>query len=482
MRIAVIGGGSAGWMTAAYIKCQMPKTDLFVIDKQHGEPVGVGEATILDFEPFMKAAGFEKKDWFPALDATVKGGILFPNWLKKGHEVWHPFFINYYDYCNEANIWDYWCAKKELDFKDYATMMYDSCVRHNKIDPDDESSYAFHVDCGKLTQYIQSRIQDSITIIKEEVVKVHKDGNNVTKLDLINGEEFYADLFIDCTGFRSILKKADKVDLSDRLFCDTAIAGRIPYIDEKEFIPYVICDAVDHGWIWKIPTASRLGTGLVFNRSITDIEQAKKYFHQYWGGRLPIEDMKVIDWTPYYSKNFWEGNVVSIGLSGGFIEPLESTGLSCMIKGIINLEERIRVGFYTQKDIDFYNLKMKCYYEDAIDFVNMHYSKTERTEPFWEYVKKNHKDSEYLAWMKQIMKDPEFRDHVKIGNQNSNTIFHPASWFCWMAQLGYEFNSAPGTFIAEIAETKLLNFYSVEQKRKEKCLDHIQYVNGFREI
>ena len=172
MKIVIVGGGSAGWMTAAYLKNKLPKHHITMVDKTHGDPVGVGEATILDFDLFMTDAGFNREDWIPACRATVKAGILFPNWLRKGHEVWHPFFINYHDIQHDADVWDYWCANTNYDYKDYAIMMYDSAVRHNKIDPNDMSSYAYHLDCGALVQYIQSRITPHIEIIKQDVVEV----------------------------------------------------------------------------------------------------------------------------------------------------------------------------------------------------------------------------------------------------------------------------------------------------------------------
>ena len=169
-------------------------------------------------------------------------------------------------------------------------MMYDSAVRHNKIDPNDMSSYAYHLDCGALVQYIQSRITPHIEIIKQDVVEVRKENEEVQSLLLKDGNEIHADLFIDCTGFKSLLKKQKRVDLSDRLFCDTAVAGRVDYKDDSEFVPYVICDAVDHGWLWKIPTQDRIGSGLVFKRGITDPEQAQNYFVDYWQGRIKKED------------------------------------------------------------------------------------------------------------------------------------------------------------------------------------------------
>ena len=237
---------------------------------------------------------------------------------------------------------------------------------------------------------------------------VNKDNDgNITSLDLKNGLKHESDFYIDCTGFASIIKKAKRVELlgEGRLFTNTAVAGHVPYKDkEKECVPYVSCPAVDHGWIWKIPTQSRFGSGMVFNKDITDIDTAKQYFCDHWEGRIKPEDLKVIDWVPYYSENFWEKNVVSIGLSGGFIEPLESTGLASMTTGVQKLAARIPQYAYSERDIKGYNEEMGYWYEDAVDFINSHYADTKWDTPFWNFVKETHVKSDkhlwYEAWVK----------------------------------------------------------------------------------
>lgn len=478
MHIAIVGGGTSGWLSAAYLKYKLPFTTVSVIDKEFGEPIGVGEGTVLDFKPFLEDCGFPIEEWLPATGASFKAGIHFPNWKKKGSSIWHPFFINYRDVDLGANIWDYWAYVQEgKDYKDYSTMMYD-VSKENRVDIEDLGSYAYHVDAGLLVKYIQEKIQNATQIIKSEVVNVNRnESGHITSLDLKNNTQVFADIFVDCTGFASVLKEQKRVDITDRLFCDTAVAGRVMYKDKaEEMTPYVTCDAVDHGWIWRIPVQERMGSGLVFNRSITDIEEAKDYLVNYWNGRLDRDALKVIDWTPYYISNFWETNCVSIGLSGGFIEPLESTGISIIIKGIELLEERLRVGYWEQGDVILYNNMMTHYYENTIDFVNMHYAESERTEPFWMFVRDKFKKSKYQDFMERIMSQPELRRN-RIEGQNSITMFHPASWFCLMIQYGFDFNADPKDFIANIAEHVIADFYRVEQARKNRSVEHHRYID-----
>jgi tryptophan halogenase len=438
MKVIIVGGGSSAWLSAAYLLKNVPQADITVIDKEIGNPVGVGEATILNFGTFMEECGFQKAEWFYDLDATLKTGIMFPGWGTEDNEVWHPFQTNV-TYPDSSSL-DVWAQQQDLPFKRYATTNYDAATS-NLIDftaPDQR--FGYHVDCGKLVVYIQKKIGNFIKSINSAVTEVVKDDEeNIIKLVLNNGEEHTADLYIDCTGFISLLKEQKFVDISGRLFCDTAIACRIDFEDkEAEMRPYVISEAVAHGWIWKIPTRSRIGSGLVFNRSITSIEEAKQYLSDHWNNRAKIEDMKVIDWTPRYCSNMWQGNVVSIGLSAGFIEPLESTGLFLIQMGIKVLAEKIKLSFYDTANINLYNAQMTKYFEDGIDFVGMHYANTERTEPFWQYVKETFKESALQQHYRMIMLDSNatFLDACKP-NLTINTIFNPINWFIWLAQLGY---------------------------------------------
>ncbi len=481
MRIAIVGGGTSGWLTAAYLSRNLPNVQVMVIDKEFGTPIGVGEGTILDMFDFMQQCRFDFEDWFVNVDATFKAGILFSNWQRPGSEIWHPFFSNLRFSDVQCNIWDLMAYRNDLDYKDYSCMLYDSAVRHNKVDYSDSGLYAFHLDAGKLVTYIQDRCKE-ILVMKKEVVGVNRaEDGEVTSLELIDGTLIDADLYIDCTGFRSLLKTQKKVDLSDRLFCDTAAAGRIPYEDiEKETRPYVICDAVEHGWIWRIPTKNRIGSGLVFNRSVTDPEEAKDYLVKYWNGRLDRDSIRIIDWTPYYTENCWEKNVVSIGLSAGFVEPLESTGISLIIKGVQQLESRLRIGFYRQTDIDLYNAAMAAYFEDVIDFVNMHYSDSVNPGPFWDYVREKFSPTDKQKFVIELMQNANFRNSTPVKFEpNTFSYFSLASWICLLNQYGYKFDADPNFHLARVADKELKRFYDIEQTRKLKSIPHLSILDFF---
>ena len=428
--IVIVGGGSSGWMAAAAIsRCN--DVSVTLVDKEVPTPLGVGEATLLSFEKFMvEQCGFDPNEFLAELDAGLKAGILFKDWGHKGNEIWLPFYwLNYPFSDPPVSMVDAWSTSQEIDFKKLEVLY--QCSMDNIIDRTQiGQGYAVHIDCIKLVKYIKEKISDRITYVNSSV----KDLSGNT-LYLENGDQIDADLFIDCTGFKSILKrKRDRVNLSDRLYVDTAVAGPIEYEDKhNEFRPYTTTTAVYDGWIWNTPLQSRIGTGLVFNRNITSVDQAKEYFCSFWDNRTTPDKLKVIDWTPYYDTNQWDGKVVSIGLSAGFIEPLESTGLGLIIEGIKTLSKLLNDGFCNQYDINYYNNHMTLAYEQCVDYVNCHYSKSNIKSPFWDYVRDNYKMSE----AQEVFLDEMSSENKTTMPGGKGFIFGVGNWIHWLIQAGY---------------------------------------------
>jgi tryptophan halogenase len=453
--ITVVGGGTSGWLTAAYLAHNFPEVKITIIDKEVGTPVGVGEGTLLNLKPFLSECGFSVDEWFPAIDATYKSAIMFANWQSAGKDVWHPFYKGNRPVTGNFGIHDIWTQVQDYDFKKYAMSHYDASVLHNTVDSGTTQEYAYHIDCSKLVAFVKEKIKNKVRIINSDVVNIDYTNGNIKDLTLKNGSKIVSDLFIDCTGFKNILKSPNKrVTLEGRLFCNTAIAGHVPYEDRNnELNPYVISEAVDHGWVWNIPVVSRIGSGLVFNRDVTSIDEAKDYFVNYWNNRIKKEDLKVIDWTPFYNEDMWDGNVVRIGLSAGFIEPLESTGVALITAGITQLSNAIHERYYTEENIKFFNLQMKLYFEDSIDFVSMHYAKSDRTSKFWSWVKETWKPSDRMLHYLEQLNDP----NIPIPfNGKFNYIFDGANWSIWLIQLGY-YVAKRNTGIPDDTSSKILN-------------------------
>lgn len=439
--ITVVGGGSAGWLTAAILSNSDPNLQITIIDKEVPQRIGVGEATTLEFPAAMKQAGFEVSDWFDRIDATIKVGIHFPNWNEK--DIWHPFSTNIF-YDNRlkelpVSSIDVWSNYQTFDFKQYGIKYYNMCVEENSVNILDDK-IAYHIDAVKLALFLEEELKkrSNVNSINSTVVNILRDqNNNITSLELANGTSQQSDLYIDCTGFARLLAKDfEVVHLDGRLFCDTAIATPVQYINqEDEMFPYTRCEQVDHGWIWTTPTQKRIGTGIVFNRNITDPETAKQFLYNYWNERVDLEKCRLIDWTPHHISNPWQNNVVAIGLSAGFIEPLESTGLALIALGVQTLYNNIS-GRYYQADIrNKYNSSMISYFENCIDFVSMHYCDSTKDTPFWNYVR-----STYVESQKQKYYKDKFSSDAKLNyNPSFNDIFAETNWALWMIQLGFEY-------------------------------------------
>jgi tryptophan halogenase len=463
--ITIVGGGTSAWMAAAYLYHNHPAISITVVDKEVGNSIGVGEATLLSFAPFMEECGFPVDDWFPELDTGYKSGILFSNWQEKGHNVWHPFFKGNRKIDSMFHLWDLWSMNQDLDFKTYATGEYSCGVLHNHCDPQ-SSSYAYHINCGKLVLYIQNKLKDKIKIIKSDVVEVLRSNNDtVDQLVLKDGTTIQSDLYVDCTGFHSILRKSkSREDLSHRLFVNTAVVCQVPYNDRpNEFKPYAVCEAVDHGWIWKIGVNQRIGSGMVFNRSITDIETAKQYFVDHWDNRISIENVRSINWDPFYNHDQWAGNVVQIGLSAGFIEPLESTGVGLITVGVTQLSNALFEQWYSDNDVNNFNSQMITLFEDCVDFVSMHYANNPRTSDFWQHVSSTFKPSQRMLHYIDRLKDPNNKVPV---DSKYNYMFGGSSWSMCLQQLGYEITPRNIPYTTEHARTLLVSNYIENEKNK----------------
>ena len=475
--ITIVGGGSAAWLAATYIQNNFWDLPVTVIDKEIGNPIGVGEATVLTFPYFLRQCGIDLPQWFKNVDGTYKAGIDFPHWKSPKNRVWHPFYLNRSYFDLKTTQYDIWAQKQEQDFRKTALPCFDTIMQDRLDMYNSFETLAYHIDAGKLVTELQNICSRTVRTIKSDVVNVNRDEDGyITSLDLKNGATHVSDFYLDCTGFISLLKHRKKKELmsNGRLFTNSAVAGHVPYEDfEKECTPYVKCPAVDHGWIWKIPVQSRIGSGLVFNRDITDPDTAMQYFSDHWNGRIKPEDLKLIDWTPYYSENFWEKNVVSIGLSGGFIEPLESTGLASMTTGVQELAKHIPQYVYYDNDIQTYNQTMMSWYDDAVDFVGSHYADTEWDTVFWNYVKEMHVKSEKHLWYEEWLKDPQRSFYSDV---SSNTLFHPQNWQLWLIQMGYPVEKDLNRLSPMQIDFAMSEFKKAEEIRLRTSISHVNAI------
>ena len=392
-KITILGSGTAGWMTAAFLahKLEDDYFELSIIEGKSFSSVGVGEATLPSFPEFLEHCGFKLEDWFNYCKCTHKVGIVYNDWIKFKNKFWHPFgFLPWFDNGN-YNLFDILKhTNQDLTNIGKYFQYYNTCIVENK--PIDEIK-AVHIDAKKLALFFKENVK--IKIIKSDITDVlYKDGD-IEHIILDNNQKFISDLYIDCLGFKSIIK--DKNSSYNFVFknnstpINAAIFNPVNYTNNKKQItPYTTTQCTPYGWMWQIPLQNRLGAGSVFNKDLSDKDEVIKWYENYFGKENLINpETKCIEFTPGYYNNQWNGNCISIGLASGFIEPLESTGIQFIIDGIIHSFNRFNKGWYIKDDIKHFNGQINLRYESVFDFIGLHYLKTEHNTPFWKHVKDN---------------------------------------------------------------------------------------------
>ena len=404
--IIIVGGGSAGWMSAATLIRAFPDKNITVIESPDVSTIGVGESTLGHINGWLNYLNIEDKDFMPHCDASYKLSIKFTDFYKKGAGSFHyPFGRPYYWDNKERNKWYFRKQLLNLPNSDYAECMSPNVLMSNANKISDENDIvpnynfktdsAYHFDATKFGLYLRDHycIPRGVKHIKENIDSIEHDETGVTSLN----NNHVADLFIDCTGFKSMLLgetlKEPFDSYSHMLPNNSAWATRIPYIDkEKELNSYTNCTALGNGWVWNIPLWSRIGTGYVYsNKHITD-EEALQEFKEHLG-RDDLE-FKNIKMRVGIHERVFVKNVCAIGLSAGFIEPLESNGLYTVHDFLLKLVKVLKRGDdISQFDRDTFNISAKARFRTFAEFVALHYALSHRDDtPYWKEIKEKQFD------------------------------------------------------------------------------------------
>lgn len=426
--VLIVGGGSSGWMTAAALIRQIPDLKITLMEASDIPTIGVGESTIGHINSYMNAVGLKDEDWMPHCNATYKTSIKFTNFRDNpgevGKHVFHyPFgVIDITDKPLGPMEWfrlnaehpEEWHPDEFAEFYHPHVLMAD----HNKMTDNEnweirgfnfQYDTAYHMDAALFGQYLKNHVckPEGVTHIVDTMVDATVDEYGALS-GVITKEHgtLTADLYIDCTGFRSLLlegkMKSEFVSFHDTLLNDRAIATIIPYLDiENEMTSATNCTAIDAGWVWNIPLFNRIGTGYVYSSKFATEEEAEAQFRKHLAGpymdyqgeglkeRAEAAEFRHIKIKHGVHKHAWVNNVVGIGLANGFIEPLESTGLMLTHEGIMKLIDTLQQhdGFVTRWDIDTFNF---TFYDQIVgfkDFISLHYTLSQRCDtPYWKYA------------------------------------------------------------------------------------------------
>ena len=408
--IKIIGGGSAGWMTATTLIKQWPNKKITLIESPNHPTIGVGESTINGIGLWLESVGLNKNlPFLKDSDGTIKLSIRFEDFYRKGDGGFHyPF--GQLQVGGLPNFTHDWHIKKALypdtPITDFANTYYSqmALVNENVLTKDFPGfnynrDKAVHFDAIKFGQYLKDKvcIPNGVEYILKEVKDVNLDDEgNVDNLILDDGEKITADLWIDCTGFKSLLLdktlKEPFIDMSSLLPNNSAWATKVPYKDKKkEICNYTNCTALNNGWVWQIPLWSRWGTGYVYSDKYVSDENALQEFKNFIKSKDDDLEFKKIRMRVGRHKRIWVKNVIAIGLSAGFVEPLESNGLYSVHEFLKNLVCCLesRNPYYNNIDRSNFNFQCGKLFDNFARFVTLHYALSARDDTeYWKDVQR----------------------------------------------------------------------------------------------
>jgi tryptophan halogenase len=402
-RIVIVGGGTAGWMTAAALARVLGTQNVPVtlVESEEIGTVGVGEATIPLIGLFNAMLGIDEDDFVRRTQATFKLGIEFVDWTRRGHSYFHPFGTYGLD-LGPISFQALWrrlrLAGKAEDLSAYSVCaLAAQAGRFSRPIPDRASplsqlAYAFHFDAALYANYLRDYAQARGVVRREGRVTdvvLREGGGFVEAVVLASGERLEADLFIDCSGFRGLLigqaLGVGYEDWSHWLVNDSAVAA--PSANPPTLAPFTRSTARAAGWQWRIPLQHRTGNGYVYSsRHISDDEAAATLMVNLEGA--PLAAPRGLKFKTGRRDAFWVGNCVALGLAAGFLEPLESTSIHLIQTGVARLLEMLPDRRFCTANIARYNRLVSREFEEIRDFLILHYHATERDDSaYWNYVR-----------------------------------------------------------------------------------------------
>lgn len=452
--VVIVGGGTAGWMTASYMRKALDRSiSITVLEAPHIKTIGVGEATFSTVKLFFDFLGLPEHEWMPTCNAAYKLAIRFRDWRADGRHFYHPF--QRYEMVDGYNMAEWWLKLKrnEAPF-DYSCFTIpalcdakrsprylDGRVFDDKVqdyfmdgrsaknafltDHQVQYPYAYHFDAGLLARFLETYgKQRGVEQIHDEVLDVVLDEEGaIDYLQTRDHGAVAADLFVDCTGFRGLLiNKAlgePFISFNDSLLCDSAVAMQVPVDIKQEGIdPCTTATAMGAGWVWNIPLYGRLGTGYVYSSSFLDKEKAEAELRRHLGPKSEGCPANHIRMRIGRNRNSWVKNCVAIGLSSGFVEPLESTGIFFIQHGIEELVHHFPSGAVDDQMVKSYNRLVAECIDGVRDFLTLHYYASDR------------QDNEFWRATKQVALPSDLDERLKLWSRrmpnakNVNNAYH----------------------------------------------------------
>ena len=450
--VVIIGGGTAGWMTAASLAHRLQRLGVTIrlVESSSIGTIGVGEATVPAIRRYFQSLGLDAFDVMKATNGTIKLAIEFDGWKHEGHSFMHPFGRFGLEAGPVAfhHLWNRLRRQGDPGTLDEYAMGTQLARAGRMTLPPDNSRFDFehfdwavHFDASRfaafLRQFAEARGVKRIDARVAEVLR-HGESGHIRSVRLDTGEILDGELFIDCSGFHRLLiertLQAGFVDWRHWLMCDRAVALPCAAADPQAIAPYTRSRALDAGWTWRIPLQNRVGNGYVYSSDHISDEQALAALRGQLEGEV-LGEPNVVKFRAGHVRQFWIGNCVAIGLASGFLEPLESTSISLIQMGIDKL-----LHFWPDQPISpalaaEYNRLSIAEFERIRDFIILHYSANGRQNgDLWRYCR------EMPLPETLTHKLALYRARGLIVQYASESFFDP-SWLCMYGNLGIEADS-----------------------------------------
>lgn len=402
-RIAIIGGGTSGWLAANHLGSSLSadeEIEITLIESPDVPTIGVGEGTVPYIMKGLKRFGISEAELLISCDATFKQGIKFVNWMdttRHGeNHYYHPFDE---PYPAGFDVSAYWLAHESN--RPFGDVGIQSRICELGLAPKRKSSgeyegmlsYAYHFDAAKFANLLAKNAKQRFNInylsATIEGANVDSDGN-ITHLITNDGGELAFDFYVDCSGFSSILiDKQLKVPIKSKaneLLTDSVLVQQVPLTGSEPLNPYTTATAHKAGWIWDIPLTTRRGTGFVYASKYMSDEEALELYAQYLGVEVSEISPRKIPMQVGYREKFWHKNCVALGLAQGFLEPIEATSI---LLSDFSAELLARNFPKHMSDIEklapYYNKVITYTWDRTVDFIKLHYCISDRTDsPFWQ--------------------------------------------------------------------------------------------------
>lgn len=447
--IVIVGGGTAGWMTANLMMHHWRDlgVSITLIESSEIGTIGVGEGSTPFLRQFFETLGIQESEWMPSCDATFKCGISFPDWC--GHEgsaqYFHPFYneidsqtaVDFMQSCqhrrqgfNTPCLPDDYFATAHLAYQNKAPYDFDK----NPIGVD----YGYHFDAAKLGAFMaQHAIKLGVERIIDTVNAVHTDAENIRSIDTKNHGRYEADLFIDCSGLHGLLIQktlSEKlISYQDYLPNNRAVAIGTSLAESKGLGSYTVSKGLSAGWMWQIPLQSRVGNGYVYSDKYLNKEQAEQEL------RLALNDFDSpalhLSWTPGRIENHWKANCLAVGMSQGFLEPLEAPMLNLVQQTVELFIEKCATSNEQQESQ--FNQTINNLVDGTRDYLQAHYVTNSRTDTqYWNDNRNNAYRSSALnailnSWLSQGNFEAGLASHQDV------LVYGKTSWYCLLAGMSY---------------------------------------------